>query len=75
LSLGGVFARLTIYSFVFFLLVGLGFLVHTRRIEDGELVQRFGQPFLDYRRRTPGLYIRRRDLRAYFSFLLGHERG
>ena len=55
-------------TFIFFLPILLfGWL---RLVEEKELIERFGQSYLDYRKRVPAFWPRLRDLPAFFRFLL-----
>ncbi|MFX1521540.1 MAG: methyltransferase family protein [Promethearchaeota archaeon] len=72
ISAGAIFARLSLYSLIFFAIILLGFLCHIRLVEEKELVVRFGASFLEYRRRVPALIVKPRMLGAFFRFLIGH---
>ncbi len=54
----------------FAILLPLGFTSWIRLVEEKELIGRFGQSYLDYRKRTPAFWPRLRDLGAFFKFLL-----
>jgi protein-S-isoprenylcysteine O-methyltransferase Ste14 len=41
-----------------------------RFVEEKELIERFGQSYLDYRARVPAFWPRWRDLPIFFRFLL-----
>jgi protein-S-isoprenylcysteine O-methyltransferase Ste14 len=72
-ALGGVLARLSVYSLGSFLILIFGFICHLRLVEERELIHRFGTSFLDYRREVPGLFVKPTKLAAYFRFLIGKE--
>jgi protein-S-isoprenylcysteine O-methyltransferase Ste14 len=57
-------------AFAFAILLPLGFTGWSRLVEEKELVERFGQSYLDYRKRTPAFWPRLRDFGAFFKFLL-----
>jgi len=56
-------------SIAFAILLPLGFIGWTRLVEEKELIERFGQSYLDYRKRTPAFWLRPRDLGKFFTFI------
>jgi protein-S-isoprenylcysteine O-methyltransferase Ste14 len=70
LAAGGLMLRLSVFSFVLFLMFLLGLLAHILLVEEKELMERFGEAFIAYRERVPALYIRIRDFRTFFRFLV-----
>lgn len=69
-GLAAIFGRMSVYSIVFGFVLFLGLLAHIR-LEEAELVERFGNSYLEYMKRVPGFYIRPRDIGSYFRFLAG----
>ncbi|MGY5859383.1 MAG: isoprenylcysteine carboxylmethyltransferase family protein [Candidatus Thorarchaeota archaeon] len=69
--LGGaaMFFQCSVYSILFCLIVYLIFKVHIRR-EEGELIERFGEGYAEYRKKVPALYVRVRDLKLFIKFLV-----
>jgi len=64
----GLFFRFSVYS----ILTGLAlFLVFRLQIwkEEKELVERFGEGYVEYRKKVPALFIRPSKVRAFFRFL------
>jgi protein-S-isoprenylcysteine O-methyltransferase Ste14 len=57
-------------SIAFAILIPLGFVGWTRLVEERELVERFGDNYLDYRKRVPAFFPKLRDLGIFFKFLL-----
>jgi len=57
-------------SIAFAFLVPLGFTGWIRLVEEKELIERFGQSYLDYRKRIPAFWPRLRDLGKFFTFLI-----
>jgi protein-S-isoprenylcysteine O-methyltransferase Ste14 len=57
-------------SIAFAILLPLGFIGWTRLVEERELIERFGQSYLDYRKHTPAFWIRMRDLGSFYKFLI-----
>lgn len=74
LCLGGVLSTLSLYSFVFFLMFVIGFLYHIYRVEERELIERFGESFIEYKSKVSGLYVRPHDLGTFFRFLVGRRK-
>ncbi|MHA2603182.1 MAG: methyltransferase family protein [Candidatus Thorarchaeota archaeon SMTZ1-83] len=68
IGLAAILSRMSVYSIVFALVIFVGLLAQVR-LEEAELVERFGDSYLEYMKRVPGLYIRPRDIRSYFRFL------
>jgi protein-S-isoprenylcysteine O-methyltransferase Ste14 len=64
----GMFFRCSVYSIMFFFIVYLVFKIHIRR-EEEELIERFGEGYQEYRERTPGLYVRPKDIPSLIRFL------
>lgn len=69
-GLGAFFLRLSVYSLLFFLIVYVTLRIHIS-IEERELVERFGDGYLDYMSNVPGLYVRPRDIGAFIRYILG----
>ncbi len=69
-GLGAFFLRLSVYSLAFFLIVYVTLRIHIR-VEEKELVERFGEGYLDYMSKVPGLYVRPRDIGSYLRYLRG----
>lgn len=56
-------------SIAFTLFMPLGLTGWIRLVEEKELIKRFGQPYLDYRKRVPSFWSRPRNLGKFFTFL------
>jgi protein-S-isoprenylcysteine O-methyltransferase Ste14 len=69
IGLAGTFFTFTIFSFIFFAFLLAGFYLHVYLVEERELVQRFGESYKDYRKRTPTFFARPKDLRKLFRYL------
>ncbi|MFX0045643.1 MAG: methyltransferase family protein [Candidatus Hermodarchaeota archaeon] len=72
-SLAAILSRMSIYSIVLAFVIFVGLLTHIK-LEEAELVERFGNSYSEYMKKVPGLYIRRRDIRSYFRFLVGRSK-
>jgi len=69
LAVGGFMIRMSVFSFVFLILLDIGLLAHIRFVEEEELIERFGESYLEYQKQVPALHVRIRNLRTYFRFL------
>ena len=56
-------------SIAFTIFVPLGLTGWIRLVEEKELIERFGQSYLDYRKRIPAFWPRLRDMGKFFTFL------
>jgi protein-S-isoprenylcysteine O-methyltransferase Ste14 len=57
-------------AIAFAILLPLGFTGWIRLVEEKELIERFGQSYLDYRKRTPAFWTRMRDIGTFYKFLI-----
>ncbi len=57
-------------ALAFVLLAPLGLFGWIRLVEEKELIERFGQSYLDYRARVPAFWPRLRDIPTFFRFLI-----
>ena len=71
--LGGTFIHLTIYSILFFLILYFGMFIHIHFVEEKELINRFGDSYVEYREKTPAFFAHIRDWGSFFRFILGGE--
>jgi protein-S-isoprenylcysteine O-methyltransferase Ste14 len=69
LSIGGIFLRTSIYSIIYLIIFLIGFNIHTKFIEEKELIERFGEEYKKYKEKVPAFFVRVRDLKKYFSFV------
>jgi protein-S-isoprenylcysteine O-methyltransferase Ste14 len=56
-------------SIAFAIFMPLGLTGWIRLVEEKELIERFGQSYLDYRKRVPAFWPRLQDLGNFFAFL------
>ncbi|MDD1778687.1 MAG: hypothetical protein LUQ65_11020 [Candidatus Helarchaeota archaeon] len=73
ISFAGILINFSLYSIIFFLFYLFGFLLHIRKVEEKELLQRFGESFETYRKQVPAILVRPRQWKTYFKFLIGKE--
>ncbi len=57
-------------ALAFAILMPLGLTGWIRLVEEKELIERFGQSYIDYRKRVPAFWPRLRDLGKFFKFLI-----
>jgi protein-S-isoprenylcysteine O-methyltransferase Ste14 len=68
LGIAGLFFRFSVYSFVIGFLFFLVFRLQAWK-EEKELVERFGEGFIEYQKNVPALLVRPSKIRFYFRFL------
>lgn len=68
LGIAGLFFRFSVYSILLCLLIFLVFRLQIWK-EEKELVERFGEGYVEYRKRVPALLVRPSKIKAYFRFL------
>lgn len=73
LCIGGILARLSLYSLIFSSMVMVGLMIHIRFVEEKELVERFGESYNEYRSEVPALLVKPRNLGKFFKFLVKQE--
>lgn len=73
ICLGGALFQLNIYGLIFFLTYLVGFYIHIRLVEEKELIQRFGESFLEYRKEVPALLVRPRKIGKFLKILFGFK--
>ena len=56
-------------AIAFAILLPLGFASWIRLVEEKELIERFGQSYLDYRKRRPAFWPRLQDMGKFFRFI------
>ncbi|MFX0011662.1 MAG: methyltransferase family protein [Candidatus Hermodarchaeota archaeon] len=71
--LGGTIIQFTIYSILCFLILYFGMFIHIHFVEEKELIIRFGNSYVEYRRKTPAFFAHIRDWGSFFRFILGGE--
>lgn len=67
--IGSIFFRFSIYSIIYFLIFLIGINIHIKLVEERELIQRFGEDYIKYRKSVPALFVRVKDLKKYFSII------
>jgi len=69
-GVAGLFFRFSVYSIFTCLALFLVFRLQIWK-EEKELVERFGEGFVEYRKKVPALLVRPGKIRSYFRFLRG----
>ncbi|MFW9794228.1 MAG: methyltransferase family protein [Candidatus Thorarchaeota archaeon] len=68
LGLASLFFNFSVYSILIGLVVILVFRLQIWK-EELELVERFGEGYIEYRKKVPALFVRPSKIRAFFRFL------
>ncbi|MFX1452514.1 MAG: hypothetical protein ACFFCM_16880, partial [Promethearchaeota archaeon] len=59
----------SMYSILYFLIFLIGINIHLKFVEEKELIERFGEDYIKYKKMVPALFIRFKDLKKYFSII------
>jgi protein-S-isoprenylcysteine O-methyltransferase Ste14 len=70
LCIGNIFLRFSIYSIIYFLIFMIGINIHLKYVEEKELISRFGDSYRKYRKEVPAFFVKLKDLKKYFRFIL-----
>ncbi len=74
ICLGGTFFMFTLLSLAAFAVFLAGFYIHVYLVEERELIQRFGESYQGYRKKTPAFFVNPKNLGTLLRFLAGkHE--
>jgi protein-S-isoprenylcysteine O-methyltransferase Ste14 len=68
-----LFLRFSFYSLAYFFIFLVGIKAHLKFVEEKELIQRFGEGYINYRKEVPALLVRFRDLGKYFRYLFSRN--
>ncbi|MHA2295019.1 MAG: methyltransferase family protein [Candidatus Hodarchaeales archaeon] len=74
LIISAFFLNFSVYTLVFLGLVVIFYYYYTRNYEEKELIERFGESYLEYKKRVPAFIPRPMSLRIFFKYLLGRGR-
>ncbi|MHA1266693.1 MAG: methyltransferase family protein [Candidatus Helarchaeota archaeon] len=66
---GGLFARFSLYALIFFGLICTGLFFHIHFVEEKELITRFGNSYVEYKKSVPALIVRPRDIGTFLKLL------
>ena len=70
ISLGGFIFNLTVYSLINFVLYSFGFYIHIHFIEEKELISRFGESYIRYRKEVPPFFINPTKFFRLLTFII-----
>jgi protein-S-isoprenylcysteine O-methyltransferase Ste14 len=70
IGLTGILEIFDLYSIIFYLMLLFWFYVPVHFVEEPELVKRFSDSYVTYRKRTPAFFVSPAKLGAFFRFLL-----
>ncbi|MFX1600253.1 MAG: methyltransferase family protein [Promethearchaeota archaeon] len=68
-NIGSIFLRFSIYSVIYFCIFMIGINLHLKLVEEKELIQRFGEQYIKYKKNVPAFFVRFRDLKRYLSII------
>ena len=69
-AFGGLLFRFSPYAIITFTITALSFYRHIFLVEERELIERFGDLYVDYSNKVPALIARPKDWGEYFKFLI-----
>ncbi|MFW9774047.1 MAG: methyltransferase family protein [Candidatus Thorarchaeota archaeon] len=70
---GGMIIYLNPYSIIFFLILYIGMYIHIHFVEEEELINRFGDSYKEYRKKTPAFFVHPMNWVQFFKFIIGKE--
>lgn len=70
MSIGATITHLTIYSFVFLAIFIIGFAIHIRFVEEKELIQRFGNSYVEYRKKVHAFFVQPSKWGSFLKYLV-----
>jgi protein-S-isoprenylcysteine O-methyltransferase Ste14 len=69
ICLGGVIINQNIYVIIFWIIYYLGFYIHIHFVEEKELIQRFGDSYLKYRKEVPPFFVKPKNYYRFLKFV------
>ena len=73
ISIGSIFLRFSIYSIIYFIIFIVGINIHLKFVEERELIKRFGDSYLNYKKTVPAFLVKVRDLKKYYHFIISRS--
>lgn len=67
----GFVINFTLFNLLYLLAFLAGFSIHILVIEERELIQRFGESYISYRKSVPAIIVPPKNWNAFFAFLRG----
>jgi protein-S-isoprenylcysteine O-methyltransferase Ste14 len=69
ISLGGVIINQNIYTIIFWIIFYFGFYIHIHFVEEKELIERFGDSYIDYRKSVPPFFVKPKNYYRFLKFI------
>jgi len=69
--LGGAFFSFSVYSILQSFIIFFGLSLHIRLVEEPELIKRFGDSYIEYRKNVPVIFVKIKDLPKLIKFIIG----
>jgi len=73
ICLGGFIFYFSLFNLLFFIIYLVGFKIHLYFVEEKELIERFGESYINYRKKVPGLFANPKNWTKFYRFLLGKK--
>ena len=70
ISIGGFIVNFSFYGLIHLMITLLGFYRHIFHVEEKELIERFGDSYDEYSKKTPAIFIHPKNWGKFFKFLL-----
>ena len=70
ISIGGFVVNFSFYGLIHLFITLLGFYRHIFLVEEKELIERFGDSYDEYSKKTPAIFIHPKNWGKFFKFLL-----
>lgn len=71
ICLGAFIFYFSIYNLIYFLMYFIGFFIHIHFVEEKELISRFGDSYLEYRKKVPAFFVHPKKWIKFLGFLVG----
>ncbi len=71
MSIGGTLIQFSLYAIIAAIFYVIYFWIHIRKVEEKELIQRFGESYNEYRKKTPALFAHFSDWFVFLKILFG----
>jgi protein-S-isoprenylcysteine O-methyltransferase Ste14 len=71
ISMAGFIYNFSLFSLLYLLIFLSGFSIFILFVEEKELIQRFGDSYKKYRNSVPAIFVRPKNWKKYFKFLIG----
>ena len=75
ICIGATITHLTIYSFVFLAICIIGFAIHIQFVEEKELIQRFGESYIEYRKKVHAFFVQPSKWGSFLKYLISFSKN